>query len=151
MKQKLIIAAMVIGSGFLTAISFSSARPLDLFIIVIPVLMSSVVTGFYCRTQIASCRSIGRGTILACPFLSSLAVILSCSMGVEGLNVFTIGYWSGYRLGPQFMFNIYGLLFAVCGVPALGVAVYYMRQSRKTLMPNKAMQADGAAAPRPDR
>lgn len=151
MKQKLIIAAMVIGSGFLTAIVIRSVGILDLYIILIPVLMSSVVTGFYCRTRIASCSSIGCGTILACPFLSSWAVILSCSVGVEGLNVFSIGFWSGYRLGPQFMFNIYGLLFTVSVVPALGVAVYYMWKSRKTLMPYKAMQADGATAPRLDR
>ena len=148
MKQILIITAMVIGSGFLTAIS---VRPIDLFTIAIPVLMSSVVTGFYCRTRIASHNRIGLGSILVCPFLASLAVILSSSVGVEGMSVFTSGYWSGYRLGPKFMFDIYGLLFAMCVVPALGVAVYHMWQSGKSPMPNQAMQADGAAAPRPDR
>jgi hypothetical protein len=151
MKQKLIIATMVIGSGILTAIVLRSVGILDLYIIVIPVLMSSVVTGFYCHTRIASCSSIGCGAILVCPFLSSLAVILSCSVGVEGLNVFTIGFWSGYRLGPQFMFDLYGLLFTACIVPALGVAVYYMWKNRKTLIPKKAMQGDGAAVPRLER
>ena len=137
MKQILIIAILILGSGVLSAIADRHLWYVGVFFTIgIPVLMSSVVTGFYCRAQMANNKRISYGAMFACPFLVSFLVILCSAVGLEGIGVFTGAYWSGYRLGPKFMYTIYSLVFAMCVMPALCVAGYHMWRTKREEQPN---------------
>lgn len=129
-RQLVIIAVLICGSGILIAVTDWC---LGMFTLAIPVLISTVVTALCCRIRTSNGKRLSKGGLFACPFLVSTAVILSCAMGADGMAIFTRAYWHGYRLGPKFMFTIYGSLFALCVMPALGVAAYHMWQSKREL------------------
>ena len=125
-----IVALLISGSGILIAVTDWC---LGMFTVAIPVLMTTVITALCCRIRTTNGKRLSKAALFACPFLVSSAVLLSCAMGADGMAVFTSAYWSGYRLGPRFMFTLYGSLFTLCVIPALGVAAYHIWQSKREL------------------
>lgn len=70
-------------------------------------------------------------TMFAFPFIATLLVMFCGALCIDGLDIFTHAYWMGYRCGPEVVFTIYGFIFAVCFLPALGVAVYSKWRSKR--------------------
>ncbi len=95
------------------------------------ILTSAVATSLLCLYRARHKKRIAYTTTLAFPFIATCSVMLCTALCIDGLSVFTRDYWMGYRAGPEIVFTIYGLIFALCFLPAFGVAVYYKWGSKR--------------------
>lgn len=113
------------------------------------ILTSAVVTALLCFYLARHKKRIAYTTTVAFPFIATCSVMFCAALCIDGLSVFTHDYWMGYRVGPEIVFTIYGLIFALCFLPAFGVAVYYRggaREMKKTC-PKKLDRGDGGIPP----
>jgi hypothetical protein len=98
---------------------------------VVPMLATVVVTALFCRYRIARKKQVSYGTLLACPIIATLVVLLSLSFCFDGWQIFTRGYWTEGKGGLEMIVVVFGFIAAFCVLPALGVVVYYQKQSKK--------------------
>jgi len=91
-----------------------------------PMLGTIPVAGMVCRIRIARKKPISYGTLLlsACSVPLIIAFIATCIQPDI--------WWSReHKMTPEIVLTMLGYLSAMCVLPALGVAVYYRRQSKK--------------------
>jgi hypothetical protein len=103
--------------------------PVYLFFFGIPMLATIPATIFLCRFRVARKRQVSYGTMLA----GALSVPVTAIVVVSCLD---LGFWSGdFRLGPVDILILFGLIAAMCVLPALVVVVYYQRRSKRDAKP----------------
>jgi hypothetical protein len=95
------------------------------------VLATVTVALLVCRYRSARQKRISWGTV----FMSSLAANASVFFGLgiyeEGWDTFTLEAWSGGKGGLAGLFVVLGVITVLCLLPALGVAIYYQRRSKR--------------------
>jgi hypothetical protein len=95
------------------------------------ILASAVLTAFLCLYRARHKKQIAYTTMFAFPFIATCSVMFCAAICIDGLSIFTRDYWMGYKVGPEIVFTIYGFIFAVCFLPAFGVAVYYKWRNKR--------------------
>ncbi|MGB7767309.1 MAG: hypothetical protein WBN22_00445 [Verrucomicrobiia bacterium] len=98
---------------------------------VVPMLVTVVVTALFCRYRIARKKRVSYGTLFICPIIATAGVLLCLSVCFDGWRVFTRGYWTEGKGGLEMILVVFGIIAAFCVLPALGVAVYYQRRSKR--------------------
>jgi cytochrome c biogenesis protein CcdA len=93
---------------------------------VAPMVVSAFVAALICRYRIAKKRRVSAGTV----FVG--AVSLPLVYLILG-TLFESGFWSTRDKGPgAFVILVFfGLITAICFLPAGGVVLYYQRRSKK--------------------
>jgi hypothetical protein len=96
----------------------------------VPLLVTVPVTVLLCRIRTARRLRSSFGTVL----LSALVVTFFWLGCVTGGDIYTVGYWHGFRPKPpdrELMLKVVAFMIITCALPALGVVHYYQRRSRK--------------------
>jgi hypothetical protein len=96
-----------------------------------PILVTLVVAVLLCRYRYSHKKRIGFGTVVASAVIANVAVFMSVAFYEEGWHLFTREAWTGGKGGWEAGLFVLGIITVMCILPALGVAVYYERRSRR--------------------
>jgi hypothetical protein len=99
------------------------------------ILGTLVVSILLCRYRAARRKRISFGTVLASAVIANVAIFMSLGFYEEGWHIFTRDAWTGGKGGLEAALVVLGVITIMCILPALGVAVYYDRRSKKDERP----------------
>jgi hypothetical protein len=95
------------------------------------ILGTLAVSILICRYRAARRMRIGFGSVLASAVIANVVVMLAFGFYEVGWDIFTADAWTGGKGGLDAALFVLGVITVMCVLPALGVAVYYERQSKK--------------------
>ena len=90
-----------------------------------------VVSVLLCRYRFARNKQISFGTVLASAVIANVIIFMSLGIYEEGWHIFTREAWTGGKGGLEAALVVLGVITIFCILPALGVAVYFQRRSKK--------------------
>jgi hypothetical protein len=99
------------------------------------ILATFVVAVLFCHYRYVHEKRLGFGTVTASAMIANAAVLFSWGFYEEGWHIFTIDAWVGGKGGLAALLFIFGGITIICILPALGVAVYYERKSKRDRNP----------------
>jgi hypothetical protein len=94
-------------------------------------LATAVVAVLLCHYRFAHQKRISWGTVFSSSVIANVSVFLGMGIYEEGWHIFTREAWSGGKGGLGEVFVVLGIIIILCLLPALGVAVYYQRRSKR--------------------
>jgi uncharacterized membrane protein len=95
------------------------------------ILATAIVAVFACRHRVAHEKQISWGTLVASPVIANVVVVASLAFYEEGWHIFSRDAWSEPKGGWAGVVVVMGVVTIFCILPALAVAVYYQRRSKR--------------------
>ena len=98
-------------------------------------LATAIVAVFVCRRRVARQKQISWGTLLASSVIANVVVVASLAFYDEGWHIFSRDAWSEPKGGWGGVVVVMGIVAVFCILPALAVALYYQRRSKRDEKP----------------
>src|SRR5437773_9647819 len=95
------------------------------------ILATVVVAVLLCHYRTARQQRISYGTLIASSVIANASVFLGMGIYEEGWRIFTRDAWTGGKGGLSGVLVVWAIITIFCLLPALGVAVYYQRRSKR--------------------
>src|SRR5215472_4312131 len=95
------------------------------------ILATLIVSVLLCRHRVARLRRVWWGTVIASSVIANVAVLIGMAFYEEGWDLFTRDAWSEPKGGWGGVLVVLIVISVLCVLPALGVAVYYQRRSKR--------------------
>ncbi len=95
------------------------------------ILATLIVAVLLCRYHMNHQRRVSWGTVVASSVIANAAVFIGMELYEEGWNLFTREAWTEPKGGWIGIVIVLGVISVLCVLPALGVAVYYQRRSKR--------------------
>jgi hypothetical protein len=95
------------------------------------ILATIVVTVLLCRYQLSHKKLIKFDTVFVGTLIANMIVFISFGFYEEGLALFTREVWTSGKGSFESGLVVLGVITIVCILPALGVAVYHERRSKR--------------------
>ena len=99
------------------------------------IFVTFIVSILICRYCVAHQRRISFGTVLASAVIANVTIFMSLGFYEEGWHIFTREAWTGGKGGLEAALVVLGIITIMCMLPALSVAVYYERRSKRNRTP----------------
>src|SRR5437016_3320931 len=94
-------------------------------------LATLVVAVRLCHYRAARQKRISWGTVFSSSVIANVSVFLGMGIYEEGWHIFSREAWTGGKGGLAQVLFVLAIIIIFCLLPALGVAIYYQRRSKR--------------------
>lgn len=95
------------------------------------IIATVIVAALVCHYRVSHQRQVSWGTVLVSTVVANFAVFFGLGFYEEGFRLFRREAWTGGKGGLFEAVIVVGVITILCVLPALGVAVYYQRRSKR--------------------